>query len=66
VYGLVHSLGTRKALAREAATLILSLGLAEAFYKFHSFSLECLAFLATWAVLSALADWGGRLLLPHG
>lgn len=26
--------------------------IAELFYKFHSFALECLAFLATWYVLS--------------
>lgn len=28
---------------------------AEAFYKFHSFTLECLAFLATWFVFDAAA-----------
>jgi hypothetical protein len=32
------------------------------FYKFHSFTLECLAFLATWVMLSGLADLGIRLL----
>jgi hypothetical protein len=37
------------------------LGIAEVFYKFHSFSLECLAFLATWAALGGLAELGGRL-----
>lgn len=35
----------------QAGTGVVSLVLAEAFYKFHSFSLECLAFLATWAIL---------------
>jgi hypothetical protein len=29
-------------------------------YKFHSFSLECLAFLATWLVLS----WMAHALFP--
>jgi hypothetical protein len=28
--------------------------IAEFFYKFHSFTLECLAFLATWFVLSVI------------
>ena len=49
--------------AREASTFAVALVLAEAFYKFHSFSLECVAFLATWAALSGLADLGRRLLL---
>ena len=30
--------------------------MAELFYKFHSFSLECAAFLATWFVLDALVQ----------
>jgi hypothetical protein len=50
---------------REASTFTASLVLAEAFYKFHSFSLECVAFLATWAALSGLIDLGGRLLLKE-
>jgi hypothetical protein len=29
----------------------ISLVIAEVFYKFHSFTLECIAFLATWFVL---------------
>jgi hypothetical protein len=31
--------------------LAASMIIAELFYKFHSFTLECLAFLATWYVL---------------
>ena len=34
--------------------LAVSFAVAEAFYKFHSFTLECLAFLATWYVADAL------------
>jgi hypothetical protein len=33
------------------AVILVSLVIAELFYKFHSFTLECLAFLATWYVL---------------
>jgi hypothetical protein len=29
----------------------VSMILAELFYKFHSFTLECIAFLATWYVI---------------
>ncbi len=39
--------------------------IAEGFYKFHSFTLECLAFLATWFVLDAAAT-GVRALLVGG
>lgn len=37
----------------EIPAMIGSFVLAETFYKFHSFSLECGAFLATWLVLGA-------------
>jgi hypothetical protein len=49
------------AAAREAATLVASFAMAEVFYKFHSFTLECLAFLATWVALSSSAELAGRL-----
>ena len=62
MYSLMCNLGTGAALAREGSTLITSLVLAEVFYKFHSFSLECLAFLATWAALSGSIDLAARLL----
>lgn len=34
--------------AHESLAAILSLFVAEMTYRFHSFTLECLAFLATW------------------
>ena len=36
----------------EAPALALSLVVAEVFFRFHSFTLECLAFLGTWFVVS--------------
>lgn len=42
-------------LAVKAGTGALALGVAEALYHFRSFSLEALAFLATWYVLWCLA-----------
>jgi hypothetical protein len=41
----------------EAPAFAASLGIAELLFKFHSFSLECLAFLATWFVLGGAATW---------
>jgi hypothetical protein len=60
MYALIHNLKTRVALVQESSTFVVSLAIAEVFYKFHSFSLECLAFLATWGVLSGLVDGGRR------
>ena len=52
MYQLTHSYGFRRTLFREAPTGLLAFILAEIFYKFHSFALECLAFLATWYLFS--------------
>lgn len=54
MHTLLRELGVRQGLLREAPPLVSSLLLAEAFFKFHSFTLECLAFLATWYVTSYL------------
>jgi hypothetical protein len=43
--------------------LLVSFVIAETFYKFHSFTLECSAFLATWYVLDRLRAWAAR---PRG
>jgi hypothetical protein len=54
MYTLIRHAGPRTGLLVEAPAMLLSLVLAELFYKFHSFTLECAAFLATWFVLSTL------------
>lgn len=47
--------------------LPLAFLLAELFYKFHSFALECAAFLLTWLVLDVLIATAARWLRgPHG
>ncbi len=53
MFSIVRTLGPRAALRQELPALIAAFLIAEAFFKFHSFALECLAFLATWALLSA-------------
>jgi hypothetical protein len=55
MYSLLHDLGFRRTLTAEAPSLLAAMIVAEVFYKFHSFSLECTAFLATWAALSYVA-----------
>jgi hypothetical protein len=56
MYTLLSHAGLRKSLLAEAAPCAGSLALAELLYKFHSFTLECLAFLATWFALSYLVS----------
>ena len=53
MYTLIRNLRLRDALLAEGPALLLSWGIAEVFYKFHSFTLECGAFLGTWLAISA-------------
>lgn len=55
MYSLVRHHTLRELAAAEAPALALALLIAERFYKFGSFTLECGAFLATW--------WAGSFLL---
>ncbi|MEZ5354885.1 MAG: hypothetical protein R2762_19800 [Bryobacteraceae bacterium] len=55
MHTLIQHAGIREAVAAEAGPLLASLLAAEMFYKFHSFTLECGAFLATWYALSRAA-----------
>lgn len=54
LFSLVKELGIHETLKRESVPLVLSFMIAEFFYKFHSFALECMGFLATWIILSYL------------
>jgi hypothetical protein len=51
MYHLIKSRGLQVA-ALEGPAAIFALVIAETFYRFHSFTLECVAFLATWYVFS--------------
>jgi hypothetical protein len=51
MYQLVLALSARELVAGQLPAIGGSIVIAELFYKFHSFTLECLAFLATWWVL---------------
>jgi hypothetical protein len=52
MFSLVKDLGIAVALKQEAVPFVVAFLIAEFFFKFKSFTLECLAFLATWFVLS--------------
>ena len=62
MFELLRSSTLRQLLARQAPALAISLVVAELFYKFGSFTLECIGFLATWLVLDALFAQIGRVL----
>src|SRR5438552_10686869 len=70
MYYLTRSRGLRLA-AQELPAGTCALVVAEMFYRFHSFTIECLAFLATWYVFSWVLSKAWQLthhrrdVLPH-
>jgi hypothetical protein len=54
MYTLSQSMPFRRFLLEQGVPLTLSFIIAELFYKFHSFTLECLAFLVTWYIFDFL------------
>jgi len=63
MYTLLRSVPISNLLALQAPALLASFIIAEMFFKFKSFTLECLAFLVTWFVIDALLSVGRNLLL---
>ncbi len=60
MYTLSRCVPWREALLLEGPALLGAMGIAEVFYKFHSFTLECGAFLATWWLFSGLLHLGAK------
>jgi len=54
MYELIRRLTLKQLTQEQLPLLVMSLGIAELFYKFHSFLLEAGAFLLTWLALDAL------------
>lgn len=52
MYTLVRKTGAQTTARQELVPFVVAFAIAEVFYKFGSFSLELIAFLATWLVLS--------------
>jgi hypothetical protein len=61
MYQLIHSLTVSDLFKRQAPVFLVAFLVAEFFYKFHSFTLECIAFLITWYVLDAVM----QLVMPR-
>ena len=62
MYSLIQTLPVRRLLQEQVPALAVSFVFAEAFYKFHSFTLETLAFLTTWAIIDAVIQLTRRSL----
>ena len=56
MYTLLRLLSVKRLTYEQVPTLTLAWIIAELFYKFHSFTLECAAFLATWLMLDVLVQ----------
>lgn len=53
----LRALRAHAAYKQRLLSFVPALALSEVFYKFHSFTLECAAFLGTWLVFDLLAEW---------
>lgn len=56
MFTLIKMISTRELLLQQAPSLSASFLIANVFYKFGSFALECVAFLGTWYVLDAAVN----------
>lgn len=62
MYQLLRNLSARQLLSRQLPSFLAAFLIAEMFYKFHSFTLECAAFLLTWFAIDALAELPGYIM----
>lgn len=56
MFTIIRALSVKRLLTEQAPVLLISVGIAEKWYKFHSFILECGAFLVTWLLLDFLVQ----------
>ena len=62
MYTLVKAIPLRDLVFEQAPALVVSWVIAEMLYKFHSFTLETAAFLATWFVVDGAISTVRRFL----
>ena len=61
MFQLLSTLGTHDLVIRQLPAASASFVIASLFYRFGSFALECLAFLATWFVIDAVIQLGAAI-----
>jgi hypothetical protein len=64
MYTLLRTLPLRRLWLEQLPAITLAWTVAELFFKFKSFSLECAAFLLTWFVIDAALQGAKRLWPP--
>jgi hypothetical protein len=64
MFSLIRERSLGKVVWDEGPALVMALAASEMFFKFHSFALESVAFLALWYVLGA-ATWAIRAIAPR-
>jgi hypothetical protein len=62
MYTLFRLLPAKRLAYEQAPALVLAWSIAEWCYKFHSFTFECAAFLATWFLFDAVIQGISRRL----
>lgn len=62
MFTFIRAISNRQLLLEQMPIFVVSFLLANTFYKFGSFGLEAIAFLATWFVLDAMLQFWRRLL----
>ena len=66
MFTLIRNISIKQFLIEQVPAFLLALITAEAFYKFHSFTLECLSFLATWFITDAVLTQFYKFLVHKG
>ena len=61
MFTLLRMLSAKRILIEQLPAIAGAWVIAELFYKFHSFTLECAAFLVTWFVFDASIQFAKRL-----
>ena len=56
MYTVLRAVPLRTLATQLAPSALMAAALAESFYRFHSFTLECAAFLATWYAIDFAMD----------
>ncbi|KAA2211249.1 hypothetical protein [Teichococcus oryzae] len=65
MFQLLTNFSAGELFKRQLPVFLAAFVIAEMFYKFHSFTLECAAFLVTWFVLDAALHLLIRPRPPH-
>lgn len=57
MHSAIQKQGIKSFLVQEGPALAVAFLIADFFFKWGSFALECIGFLAVWYVLSLLSSW---------